>query len=82
MAQIIRDVSLVDWDSVIPRNIRFMKVRVWFNLNQPLFAGCMIRKDDRVLSWIEFRYEKVFKICRKCSIVGHTTPHYPTRILR
>ena len=29
------EVSIVDWDNVILRNIRFMRVGVWINPNSP-----------------------------------------------
>ena len=77
IAQSIDDVSLVDWDHVIPRNILFMRVRVWINPNYPLLTGCMIKKDHGVLTWIEFRYERVYKVCKRCGIIGHSIPHCP-----
>ena len=77
IAHSIGDVFLVDWDYVIPRNIRFMRVRVWINPNNPLLAGCMIKRDDGVLTWIKFRYKKVYKVCKRCGIIGHSTPHCP-----
>ena len=77
IAKIIGPVSQVDWMDSMPRNLRFMRVRVWIELIAPLIAGCMLHQDDSVMTWIEFRYEKVHKICRRCGIIGHTTPHCP-----
>ena len=53
IAQTIGDVSVMDWDNVIPINIYFMQVRVWIDPNSPLLAGCMIKRDDGMLVWIE-----------------------------
>ena len=54
-----------------------MRVRVWLDPNEPLIAGCMLRQDDGVMVQIEFKYEKVYKFCQRCGIIGHSTAHYP-----
>ena len=46
-----------------------MRLRVWINPNYLLLVGCMIKRDDGVLTWIEFRYERVYKVCKRCGIV-------------
>ena len=55
IAQTIETVSEVDWTEIFPRNISFMKVRVWIDPNTPLMAGSMLRRDDGVMTWVEFR---------------------------
>ncbi|XWS53970.1 hypothetical protein CRYUN_Cryun10bG0046700 [Craigia yunnanensis] len=77
IAQSIREVSLVDWDSVIPRNIRLIRVRVWINPNYPFLASYMAKRDDGVLTWIEFIYEQIYKVCKRWGIIGHFTLHCP-----
>ena len=54
-----------------------MRVRVWIDPNAPLIVGWMLRQDDEVMIWVEFRYEWVHKICKRCGIIGHSTTHYP-----
>ncbi|XWS61231.1 hypothetical protein CRYUN_Cryun07bG0108100 [Craigia yunnanensis] len=61
----------------MPRNLRYMRLKVWINPHAPLIAGCMLRMDDRVMHWVDFHYERVYKVCRRCGIIGHSSPYYP-----
>lgn len=54
-----------------------MRVRVWLDPNTPMIAGCMLRYDDGVMVWVEFRYEKVHKFCRRYGIIEHSTAQCP-----
>ena len=54
-----------------------MRVHVWIEPTAPLIASCMLRVDDGVMIWTKFRYKKVYKVCKRCGIIGHTTPHCP-----
>ena len=67
----------MDGTEIFPRNIRFMRVRVWIDRNTPLMAGSMLRRDDGVMTWVEFRYERIHTVCMRCDIIGHTAPHCP-----
>jgi hypothetical protein len=62
----------IDWDAHIPRNIRFMRIRVRMNPWLPLIAGFMLRLDDGNRVWIQCRYERIHKVCTKCGMMGHT----------
>ena len=62
----------IDWDAHIPRNIRFMRIRVRMNPWLPLIAGFMLRLDDENRVWIQCRYERIHKVCTKCGMMGHT----------
>lgn len=64
----------IDWDAHIPRNIRFMRIRVRMNPWLPLVASFMLRLDDGNRVWIQCRYERIHKVCTKCSLLGHTRP--------
>ena len=54
-----------------------MRVRVWIDRNTLLMAGSMLRCDDGVMTWVEFRYERIHTVCMRCGIIGHTAPHCP-----
>ena len=54
-----------------------MRVRVWIDPNTPLMADSMLRRDDGVITWVEFRYERIHTVCMRCGIIGHTAPHCP-----
>nr|POE49716.1 hypothetical protein CFP56_31168 [Quercus suber] len=62
----------VDWEDKIPRNIRFMRVKVRIDLWLPVIVGFMLRLDDGSRVWIRCRYERVHKLCTKCGLIGHT----------
>lgn len=53
------------------RNLRYLQVRVQVQSAQPLMMGFYLRLDNGVSVWIQFRYERIFCICRKCGCVGH-----------
>ncbi|XWS44913.1 hypothetical protein CRYUN_Cryun15aG0090800 [Craigia yunnanensis] len=37
----------------------------------------MTKKDDRILAWVEFRYERIYKVYKRYGIIGHSTPYCP-----
>lgn len=49
----------------------FMRVRVCFNVNDPLPTGCWVIRKDLPKLWVFLRYEKLQDICFKCGILGH-----------
>lgn len=49
----------------------FMRVRVCFNVNNPLPTGCWVQRRDLPKLWAFFRYEKLQDLCYNCGIVGH-----------
>ncbi|XWS11646.1 hypothetical protein CRYUN_Cryun37aG0016900 [Craigia yunnanensis] len=53
-----------------------MRIIVWINPNSLLLAGCMLKRDDGVITWVDFHYERVNKVCNRCGIIRHSTPHY------
>ena len=62
----------IDWDAHMPRNIRFMRIRVIMNPWLPLIAGFMLLLDNGNRVWIQCRYERIHKICTKCGMMGYT----------
>ena len=53
----------VDWEDQIPRNIRFMRIRVQIDPWMPLTASFMLQMDDGSRTWLQCRYERVHKLC-------------------
>nr|POE52773.1 hypothetical protein CFP56_60460 [Quercus suber] len=49
----------MDWEDYIPRNIRFLRVRVRVDPWMPSTAGFMLRLDDGTQTWVQRRYERV-----------------------
>ncbi|KAH7849853.1 hypothetical protein Vadar_023930 [Vaccinium darrowii] len=52
------------------REGRFLRIRTYINVKQPLKGGCLIKLSGNIPSWIEFRYEKLPSFCRYCGKVG------------
>ena len=77
LGQMISLVDRVDWEPDLPRNIRFMRVRVQIDPWLPVFAGFMLNLDDGTKQWIQCRYERVFKVCTKCGLLGHKRTQCP-----
>ncbi|OMO68219.1 Zinc knuckle CX2CX4HX4C [Corchorus olitorius] len=71
------EVLMVDWANRRPRNIRFMRVRVRIDPWKPLVAGCILKRTNGFISWVEFQYETIKKYCLNCGIIGHTYPICP-----
>ena len=65
-------VERVDCEDKIPRNIRFMRVKVRIDPWLPVIAGFMLRLDDGSRIWIQCHYERVHKLCTRCGLIGHT----------
>nr|POE90448.1 hypothetical protein CFP56_43122 [Quercus suber] len=74
IGNLMGDFVSIDWQPTFPRNIRFMRIRVKIDPWLPLIAGFILKRDDRQYTWVECRYERVFKICKRCGIIGHACP--------
>lgn len=53
------------------RNLNFLRVRVRIDPAQPLLMGVYILLDNHRTIWVQFRYERIFRICHKCGCLGH-----------
>ena len=71
MGQLMGIFEKVDWEDCIPRNIRFMRVRVRIDPWMPLPTGFMLQLDDGTRTWVQCRYERVHKLCTRCGLIGH-----------
>lgn len=63
-------VERVDWEDRIPRNIRFMRVRLRVNPWMPVITGFTLKLDDGSETWIQCKYERVHKLCNRCGLIG------------
>ncbi|KAI8012263.1 hypothetical protein LOK49_LG06G02419 [Camellia lanceoleosa] len=78
LGRAVGDVVKVDIDSLMPRNIRFLRLRVWVPLDKPLISGFFLKFRDGQQHWISCRYERVCKISRNCGRIGHTLTNCAT----
>ncbi|KAF7148740.1 hypothetical protein RHSIM_Rhsim03G0095500 [Rhododendron simsii] len=65
------DVDEVIIPQIGSRDGRFLCIRTYLNVTQPLKRGCMVRFPNATPIWVEFRYEKLPSFCRNCGKVGH-----------
>lgn len=72
MGQTMGIFERIDLDDRVPRNIGFMRIRVRVDPWASLLTGFMLRLDDGAYAWIQCRYERVHKICKRCGLIGHT----------
>ena len=53
MGQLIGIVERINWEDTIPRNIRFMRIKVRVDPWLPAIAGFMLRIDEGLSLWIQ-----------------------------
>ncbi|KAM1115603.1 hypothetical protein TB1_005781 [Malus domestica] len=56
---------------------RFLRVKIGFNVREPLMRGTFVTFPDNGKIWIDFKYESLPNYCLICGKLGH-----PTRICR
>lgn len=55
----------------MPDKANFVKIKVLFNINNPIRAGMYIGNKVDGINWIDFRYENLPMFCFYCGLVGH-----------
>lgn len=72
MRQMMGLVEGVGWEDRLPRNIRFMRIKIRINPWLPVVMGFLLRLDEGSRVWIQCRYERVHKLCTRYGQIGHT----------
>ncbi|KAK2987602.1 hypothetical protein RJ640_009346 [Escallonia rubra] len=74
----------IDWNPVRQQQRDFFRVLVRIRLDDPLIPGLFVRTNQRESHWIQARFEKVFHVCYRCGILGHSIDTYrlPLRVVR
>ncbi|OMP03520.1 hypothetical protein COLO4_10358 [Corchorus olitorius] len=75
LARTAGEIIEIDWVDQRPRNITFLRVRIALDPRQPLASGCTLEKDDGMMQWVDFSYEKINKLYLSCGMLGHTHPY-------
>ncbi|KAH7850683.1 hypothetical protein Vadar_001504 [Vaccinium darrowii] len=78
MASLIGEVTDFDRETITQQNLEYMRVRVNVPIHQPLIPGVFLRLEQGGLAWIQFGYERVFKLCYKCGCIGHQEYRCPS----
>ncbi|KAI7993800.1 Uncharacterized protein LOK49_LG11G02620 [Camellia lanceoleosa] len=81
LGKAIGEVTQVDVDPLFPRNIRYLRIKVWISLETPLISGFFLKFQDGTHHWIECQYERLCRLCRKCGRIGHTDGQCATPFL-
>lgn len=82
MAEKIGHPLLVEMPEEESRARPHLKARIRINITKPLAPGCYFEYEDGHLVWVSFRYEKVFRFCKKCGKIGHKTIACKTPIVK
>lgn len=68
---------------------RWMRALMWVQVKKPLIPGCFFEYEEGKSVWVDFRYEGVFRFCKRCGKIGHNmvdcgTPwhHVPSEVNR
>lgn len=56
----------------MPEKANFVKIKVLFNINNPIRVGLYIGNKVDGVNWVDFRYENLPMSCFYCGLVGHT----------
>jgi hypothetical protein len=55
----------------LPDNASFVKIKVLFEVYNPIRAGMYIGNEVDGVTWIDFRFENLPMFCFHCGLVGH-----------
>ncbi|KAF7839243.1 Zinc knuckle CX2CX4HX4C [Senna tora] len=71
IGSLMGEVREIDWAPTLPRNLRFLRVRIRIPTHTPLLMGVILRADSGDHFWIQCKYERLFRLCRGCGRIGH-----------
>jgi hypothetical protein len=64
-----------------PNNAKNIKVKVQFNISDPIRAGMYIGNENDGINWADFRYENLPLFCFRCGLIGHSNHNVPKDML-
>lgn len=59
------------------QSMEYMRVRVHIPIRRPLIPSAHLRLENGDPTWVQFGYERLFKVCFNCGCVGHLNQHCP-----
>lgn len=67
----VGDVMGVDTATAPGSPVTCPRVKVLVNMLLPLIPVCYFPTYDNHVTWVQFKYEGIFRFCKKCGFVGH-----------
>jgi hypothetical protein len=55
-----------------PNNAKILKIKVQFNISNPILPGMYIGNEKDGINWVDFRFENLPLFCFQCGLVGHS----------
>lgn len=77
LGSLIGAITSADRGTVMQQNMEFMWVRVRIPIRKPLIPGAFLILENGEPTWVQFGYEKLFKVCFNCGCVGHLKHRCP-----
>lgn len=56
-----------------PNNAKIIKIKVQFDINNPIRVGMYIVNENDGINWVDFRYENLPLFCFYYGLIGHST---------
>ncbi|KAI8019195.1 Uncharacterized protein LOK49_LG04G01233 [Camellia lanceoleosa] len=72
LAQATGQLLQIDWPEERQINMDYFRFKVRVFYDEPLIPGAYLDLPEDVLHWVQFRYERVFRICYRCERIGHS----------
>ncbi|KAL6545045.1 hypothetical protein OROHE_009952 [Orobanche hederae] len=76
------DIITVDVDTTPPVNVKALRAMMWIKPEDPLLPGFYAELEytgtaplNRI--WLELRYERMFRFCSRCGVIGHPCQRCP-----
>lgn len=63
MGSLLGTVISIDRGTIMQQNMEYMCVRVQIPIRKPLMPGAFLRLENGNPIWVQFGYERLFKVC-------------------
>lgn len=57
---------------------KFVRIKISVNIQEPLYLGCFIKREDESQLWIQFKYERISDLCYRFGRIDHNEVACPS----